>query len=137
MRQRQQRAEIVRHDEDVEVGTRVETRGSVRLRKEVETSRIEEVVPVAVERAGIERVPAVEGDSGRVEELPDGSISIPVIEEEIVVTKRPVVRERIVVRRDVEIEERLVAEDVRRERVEIDTTGEAELEAGEAELEAG
>jgi hypothetical protein len=47
----------------------------------------------------LEWVPVEGDDSGRVETLPDGSISIPVLEEQVVVSTRTVVRERLVVRR--------------------------------------
>jgi uncharacterized protein (TIGR02271 family) len=57
-------------------------------------------------------------DSGEIETLSGGSISIPVVEEQIVVTKRPVVRERIVIRKDVETRTERVEDDLRRERVE-------------------
>jgi uncharacterized protein (TIGR02271 family) len=73
------------------------------------------------EHAGVSRVPASEGDSGEIETLPDGSISIPVLEEELVVTKRMVVRERIVVRRETRVETQRLEETLRKERVEIET----------------
>ena len=68
-----------------------------------------------------------EGDSGEVETLPDGSLSIPVFEEQIVVEKRLVVRERVVVRRTTVYEEQVVAADLRRERVEIETDGDVRV----------
>ena len=52
--------------------------------------------------------------------LPDGSVSIPVLEEEIVVTKRTVVRERIVVRKEVATEVQRVEAELRREHVDVD-----------------
>lgn len=58
-------------------------------------------------------------DSGEVETLPDGSISIPILEEELVVTKRVVVRERLIVHKDSEVEHRAVGAELRRERVEV------------------
>jgi len=46
--------------------------------------------------------PATAGDydSGEIEYLDDGSVSIPIIDEELVVYKRLVVRERVIVRKD-------------------------------------
>ncbi|HVW34881.1 MAG TPA: DUF2382 domain-containing protein [Acidimicrobiia bacterium] len=69
-----------------------------------------------------ERAPAVlpPGDSGEVECRPDGSVSVPVFEEEIVCVKRPVLRERIVIRKDRVTEERVVEADLRRERVAVE-----------------
>ena len=67
-----------------------------------------------------ERRPADEYDSGEVETLPDGSVSIPVFEERLVVHKRKVVRERIVVRKKVVTEETQVGEELRRQELEIE-----------------
>ena len=43
----------------------------------------EQGLPVCVKHAATEHVPALEGDSGQVETLPDGSMSIPVLEEQL------------------------------------------------------
>jgi hypothetical protein len=75
--------------------------------------------PERDEAEGTTTVAANEGDSGEVEVLPDGSVSVPVLEEELVVTKRVVVKERIIVRKQVESETRTVEADLARERVEI------------------
>src|SRR3954463_615497 len=72
------------------------------------------------EGAAVERFATGEGDSGEVETLPNGSISIPILEEELVVTKRIVVRERIVVRKELVTETEHVEADLRRERIEVD-----------------
>jgi len=64
--------------------------------------------------------PPPAGDSGKVETLPDGSISIPVLEERLVVTKQTFVRERIVVSKDVETTTEHLEDEVRRERVDVD-----------------
>ena len=112
--------ELVRYEEELEVGTRPEEAGAVRVRKRVETEAAEQRVPREVEHAELERVAADNEDSGLVETLPDGSISIPVFEEELVVTKRLVVRERVIVRKETQVEEETVTADVRREQVEID-----------------
>ena len=127
-RERENVGEIVRHEEELVVGKTTETYGSVVARKTVETERVRDVVPVSVEVADIERVPAADDDSGEIETLPDGSISIPMIEEELVVTTRKVVRERVVVRKQVVEEARVVEADLRRERIDLETKGEVELE---------
>jgi uncharacterized protein (TIGR02271 family) len=62
-------------------------------------------------------------DSGEVETLADGSISIPILEEELVVTKRVVVRERLIVHKDSHVEHRTVGAELRRERVEVREDG--------------
>ena len=127
-REREHEVELVRHEEELVVGKTEEVYGSVRARKVVETERVESVVPVSVERAAIERVPAAEGDSGEIERLADGAVSIPILEEELVVTTRTVVRERVVIRKETVEEERVVEADLRRERIDLETTGDAELD---------
>jgi uncharacterized protein (TIGR02271 family) len=127
-RERYDRPELVRHEEELRVGKATKAYGSVRARKIVETERVAEVLPLSVEHAQIARVPAAEGDSGDIETLPDGSISIPMIEEELVVTTRTVVRERVIIRKQVLEEARVVEADLRRERIDVETTGNVELD---------
>lgn len=120
---------LVRHEEELEVGTRPVDAGEVHVRKEVETEHVEEVVPRRREHYDdVEHVAANEGDSGEVETLPDGSVSIPILEEELVITKRTVVRERVIVRKRTETEHRRVEAELRKERVEIDSDVELEGE---------
>jgi uncharacterized protein (TIGR02271 family) len=118
----------IRHEEVADVGTRWQGVGAVRASKHVEYERYDEVVPHQVEDVELERVAAEQEDSGEIETLPDGSISIPVFEEELVVTTRTVLRERVIVRkRTVEESQRIVA-DLRKERVEIDADEGVEVE---------
>ena len=122
------RRPVVRHEEELELGTTVEEVGGVRARKLVDVERAEGVVPRLVENVDdLERIQPGENDSGEVEVLDDGSVSIPVFEEELVVTKRLVVRERVVVRKRAETEEQRVEADLRRERVEVETEGDVEV----------
>jgi uncharacterized protein (TIGR02271 family) len=115
-------AEVVRREEELAVETTPKEAGSLRVRKAVDTYPIDKVIERSSERItdASERVPAPEGDSGEIETLPDGSISIPVFEEELVVTKRVVVRERVIVRKSTVIDEHRIETDLRRERVDID-----------------
>ena len=123
------RKDVIRHEEELRPGARVEEQGGVRARKAVDAARVAETVPRQVEHADdLEHVPAGEEDSGEIETLPDGSISIPVFEEELVVTKRLVVRERVVVRKRTVVEDQLVEAELRKERVEVESTGGAEVE---------
>lgn len=112
--------EVVRSEEELRTATVTREAGKVGVRKEVETSWAHTVVPVGVERAELERRAPIEGDSGEVEVLPDGSISIPVFEEELVIEKRLVVRERVIVRKHTVSEERRVEAELRRERVVVE-----------------
>ena len=111
---------VIRSEDELRVETVSREAGTVGVRKIVESNRTDTVVPVGTEYADMERQTAVEGDSGEVEILPDGSVSIPVFEEELVIEKRLVVRERVIVRKRTELEEHLVEADLRRERLELD-----------------
>ena len=111
---------VIRHEEELRVGTESHEVGVVRARKHVETERVAEVVPREIEDADVERVAASDGDSGEIETLPDGSVSIPLLEEELVITKRTVVRERVVIRKRTVTEHERIEADLRRERVDID-----------------
>jgi uncharacterized protein (TIGR02271 family) len=122
--------ELTLHEEELELGTDVREAGSVRARKRVEREEVSQLVPREFEHAEFDRVPAGEGDSGEIETLPDGSISIPLLEEELVVTKRIVVRERIVIRKEKQIEQRQVRAELRRERLEIDAPEESSNQGG-------
>ena len=119
---------VERREEELALGKELREVGSVRARKTVESVPYEELVGRSVEQADVERQPAGEGDSGEVETLPDGSISIPVLEEEIVVTKRTVVRERIVIRKSTVTEQERVTAELRRERVELETDGDVTVQ---------
>jgi uncharacterized protein (TIGR02271 family) len=120
--------ELTRYEEELRPRAETEEAGAVRVRKRVETDAVEEQVPREVEQAELERVPVEGEDSGLVETLPDGSVSIPVFEEELVVTKRLVVRERVIVRKETTVEQETVATELRKERVEIEADPGIELE---------
>ncbi len=94
--------------------------GYLRARKKVDRERLDTRVPYDREEVGLERIPCDEGDSGEIETLEDGSISIPIYEEEVVVSKRVVLRERVVIRKRVVTEQKRVRTKLRKERVEID-----------------
>jgi uncharacterized protein (TIGR02271 family) len=111
---------LVRHEQKLEVGKRLEEIGAVRARKVLETERVERSIPLEHEIVELERLPADANDSGRVEELPDGSISIPVFGEEIEVRKRVVVKERVRLAKRTITDEETVATNLARERIHID-----------------
>ena len=73
-------------------------------------------------KTGKQREPHVpEGyDSGEIETLADGSISIPILEEELVLTKRVVVRERIIIHKDSTVDRRHIETELRKERVVVE-----------------
>ena len=117
---RRQDGSLVVSEEELELEIATKESGRVRARKVVDEERVEQVVPRGVEHAVVEHQPPGEADSGEVETLPDGSVSIPVFEERLVVEKRLVVRERIVIRKQTVFEEHRFEADLRRERVEVE-----------------
>ena len=121
-------AGVTRLEEEARVRTQEHQDGSVRVNKYVESETVEHIVPRRIERADLgEHVPVLEGDSGEIEVLEDGSVSIPVFEEELVVTKRLVVRERLIVRKVTEIDEHRLQTELRKERVEVRAEGDVDV----------
>lgn len=115
---------VIRQEEELTVASRAQEAGRLGVHKVVDVERTETLVPVGTEHADLERHPVAEADSGEVEVLADGSISILVFQEELIIEKRLVVRERVIVREHTIEEERLVEADLRRERVEVDVDAE-------------
>lgn len=123
--------EVVRREGRLDLDTEAQDVGRLRVRKQVWSYPVEQVVPRNVEDVdGFERIPAAEDDSGEIETLPDGSVSIPVFEEVLVVTKRLVVRERVVVRKGTVVDEYTLRTDLRREHVEVDDEGDGDVSDG-------
>jgi uncharacterized protein (TIGR02271 family) len=116
---------VRRSEEELKVGTREREAGAVRVRKPVRTDHERIVVPKKRVEVTVERVPveggAIPAEEGTAEpEIREDEIVVPVIEEEVVVEKRPVVKEEIRIRKEVVEDTEIVEEDVRREEVEVD-----------------
>lgn len=112
--------EVVRHEEEAAVTPTPREAGAVRLRKRVDRLLVKAEVARRIEDAEVECRPVEAGDSGEVETLADGSVSIPIFEEEIVVTKRMVVRERLIVKKASRSEHVTVPLELKRERIGIE-----------------
>ncbi len=106
--------------------------GNVRIVKTVRSEDQHFTVPIRREEVRIEQVAASGSDrfdkslsSGemRAGELKEETITIPIREEEVVISKRPVVREQIQVRSSSEEINREVRGTVRKEEVRIDREG--------------
>lgn len=111
---------VIRHEEEVEFGKVTRTAGTVRARKHVDVDVVAETLPVDVEYVEMERAEASPDDDGETRVLPDGSVSIAVLEERVVIRTETVVAERVTLRKVTRVEDRSVEAEVRRERVEID-----------------
>ena len=113
--------ETVRHEEELRATVAEREAGRVRLRKVIDEQPFSDAIQRGIEHADIERIAPMPDYSGEIESLPDGSVSIPVFEEQLVVEKRLVVRERILIRKRVVHETERIDTQLRRELVEIDT----------------
>ena len=107
---------VTLHDEELLVETREVEAGSLRARKRVDSERVQRTEPRLVEHGDFERVAPLENDSGEIETLEDGSISIPLFEERLVVSKQVFVRERVVLRKRKVIEHQVFETELRTER---------------------
>jgi uncharacterized protein (TIGR02271 family) len=125
-------ASVVRHEEKLELGTQTYEAGSIRARKRVETEQVEHVEPRSVEYGDFERAEPNESDSGDIETLEDGSISIPLFEERLVVKKELFVRERVIVRKRTVTDQHRIEAELRKERIEIEGDVEGQDVAGGA-----
>jgi len=114
---------MTRSEEELRIGTTQRERGRVRLRKYVTTEQIEQAVPVRRERVRLEREPITDSNLDAATsgpELSEAEHEVVLHEEEPVVEKRVVPRERVVLGKETVTGEERVAEDVRREQIEID-----------------
>jgi uncharacterized protein (TIGR02271 family) len=116
---------VRRSEEEIRVETREREAGEMRVRKRVRTEKKSLTVPKKRVEVSVERVPVEgavpEGDTAATApQIGEEEIVVPVVEEEIVVEKRPVVKEEIRIHKQVVEEVEAVEEDVRREEVEID-----------------
>ncbi len=109
---------VQRSEEELLAGTRERVAGSVKVRKRVRTDRERLEVPTRREEVSVERVP-VSGVATEAQ-IGEDEVSVPVVEDEVVVQKKPVAKEEIRIRKDVVHERQIVEEDVRREEVDIE-----------------
>ena len=112
---------VVRHEEEMRTRTNPLPDSNIHARKFVETIPVDDSIPRIIESAETSRAPADPEDSGQIETLADGSLSIPVFEEQVVVTKRTIVRERIIIRKNQQTEDVPIRTTLQRERVEIES----------------
>jgi uncharacterized protein (TIGR02271 family) len=109
---------VTRHEEELAVGKREAAAGGVRLRKWVETEPVQEDVELRRETARVEREPIDQPVSGA--DIGEEEIEVPLRAEEAVADKRTVAKERVGVEKDVETKRETVADEVRKERVEVE-----------------
>jgi uncharacterized protein (TIGR02271 family) len=114
---------MTRSEEELRVGTQTRERGRARLRKYVTTEQQTVTVPVQREEVRVEREPITDANLDAATSGPDISEEeheVTLHEETPVVEKRAVPKERVRLDTETVTEERQVAEDVRKEQIEVD-----------------
>jgi uncharacterized protein (TIGR02271 family) len=114
---------MTRSEEELRVGTTQRERGRVRLRKYVTTEQVEQTVPVRRERVRVEREPITDANRDAATsgpEISEEEHEVILREEEPVVEKRVVPRERVRLDKDTVTGEERVAEEVRKEQIDLD-----------------
>jgi uncharacterized protein (TIGR02271 family) len=114
---------MIRSEEELEVGTARRERGRVRLRKYVTTEEVTTTVPVQREEVRVEREPVTEENLDAATsgpELSEAEHEVVLQEEAPVVERRVVPKERVRLDTDTVTDEREVAEEVRKEQIDVD-----------------
>ena len=118
LREGEDELRVQRSEEELVAGTRERETGGVRVRKRVRTDREQLRVTKRREEVHVERV-AVDREAPEAK-IGENEFFVPVIEEEVVVEKRPVAKEEIHLRKEVVEEEEVIEGDVHKEEVDID-----------------
>lgn len=114
---------MTRSEEEVNVGTRTQETGRVRLKKYVVTEDVQMTVPLQREEVRLEREPITEENAGRANDGPaisEEEHEVVLKEEVPVIEKQAVPKERIKLSKDTVTEEQTINEQVRKEQVDID-----------------
>lgn len=114
--------------------TPVET-GEVVVRKEIITENRTIEVPVTREEVTIERRAVDRPASDAAFREGEQTLRIPETEEQVTIEKRPVVREEIEISKRQVTDKQRMSDDVRREEVRIERTGDVDLDNADMEME--
>ena len=115
----QDRKTLTRSEEELNVGKREVKSGEGRVAKHVETEHVREPITRRHEELVVERRP-VETGARADASIREDEIRVPLMEEEVVVEKRPVVKEELVVGKRMVEERDVVEADVRREKFDVE-----------------
>jgi uncharacterized protein (TIGR02271 family) len=118
-------ARLTLSEEELALGKRRVASGEVEVGKRVETQQVRESVPVTREEVTIERRPAT--GTSTAPTIEEGEIHVPLSHEEVIVEKRVVPKEELVIKKHEVQGEQVVEDEVRRERVEVNRTGDVNL----------
>jgi uncharacterized protein (TIGR02271 family) len=121
-------ARMTLSEEELEIRRQRMSAGEVDIHKRVETEHVSTPVTTMREEAVVERRPisdaTLQAGTARIE---GDEIHVPLMEEEVVVEKRVVPKEELVVKKHMVQETETVEADLRKERVDVDRSGEANL----------
>jgi uncharacterized protein (TIGR02271 family) len=113
---------MTRSEEELRVGTTQRERGRARLRKYVVTETQQVTVPVQREEVRVEREPITDANRDAATSGPaisEEEHEVVLREEQVVVDKRAVPKERVRLDTETVTDERQVAEEVRKEQIEV------------------
>jgi len=122
-------------EEQLLVEKQAKQAGEVKIHKEVVTEEKQVAVPVQREEVVVERTPVNEARPAAVDAFVEHDIAVPVMEEEVRVTKQPVVREEVRVRKEPVQEQRAASAEVRREEAHVDDSEMRRERRGDIEAE--
>jgi uncharacterized protein (TIGR02271 family) len=114
---------MTRSEEELHVGTQTREAGRARLRKHVTTEQQTVTVPVQREEVRVEREPITDANLDAATSGPaisEEEHEVTLREEEVVVDKRAVPKERVRLDTETVTDERQVAEEVRKEHIQVD-----------------
>jgi uncharacterized protein (TIGR02271 family) len=115
---------MTRSEEELAVGTESRERGRARLRKYVTTETQQVTVPVQREELRVEREPITDANLDAATSGPaisEEEHEVTLHEEEVMVSKRAVPKERVRMDTETVTDERQVAEEVRKEQIQVDS----------------
>ncbi len=110
-------------EEELEAYKIARQKGEVRIRKVVHTEMKTFTTPVTKEEVIVERKPvsgAARESKAKDTDFKEGETTIPIMEEEVEVTKRPVVKEELKIHKEKKVEEKKVTGEVKKEDVRVE-----------------
>lgn len=128
---------VTLHEEELEARKTTREAGRVRVSKQVRTEEKQITVPVREEEITIERTAGREGAPIPGDAFQEKTLEVPLMKEEIEVTKRPVVRENVRVRKDVRERQQTASGTVRREELDVEESGEASINEDDDRYKGG
>jgi uncharacterized protein (TIGR02271 family) len=134
---RGEEVDIPLFEEELQVNKSTRKAGEVHLKKIVRTEEKSFSIPVNKEEVVIEHIPAGQAREVSPDEavFSEREMSVPLMEDDVEVTKTQRVREMIHAKKVTHTDQREVSGEVRKEDLEVETTGETMKETGGTKIE--